>query len=200
MAYQYITENNLYHKQTYSYSEYGGTGFLKEYVASRKEYLNRKNLHGTGSKESGVQECPAEAEVLGGTVQDLRDLRGRLKEGYADADTMERLNAYTKSFEVRKRIYGRYNREWKPVGTMEFENYGTYLLFAECLVFACQNTESLKYFSCLLKLDDTLLSVWEKMDAVQRDGLYRILEKELGIFRRIADGKGICLEETYGTK
>ena len=180
MAYQYITENNLYHKQTYSYSEYGGTGFLKEYVASRKEYLNRKNLHGTGSKESGVQECPAEAEVLGGTVQDLRDLRGRLKEGYADADTMERLNAYTKSF--------------------EFENYGTYLLFAECLVFACQNTESLKYFSCLLKLDDTLLSVWEKMDAVQRDGLYRILEKELGIFRRIADGKGICLEETYGTK
>ena len=161
MAYQYITENNLYHKQTYSYSEYGGTGFLKEYVASRKEYLNRKNLHGTGSKESGVQECPAEAEVLGGTVQDLRDLRGRLK---------------------------------------EVETYGTYLLFAECLVFACQNTESLKYFSCLLKLDDTLLSVWEKMDAVQRDGLYRILEKELGIFRRIADGKGICLEETYGTK
>ena len=41
MAYKYISENNLYHKQTYMYSEYDGICFLKEYIASREKYLNK---------------------------------------------------------------------------------------------------------------------------------------------------------------
>ena len=35
MSYKYITDNNLYHKQTYMYAEFGGKQFLKDYLKSR---------------------------------------------------------------------------------------------------------------------------------------------------------------------
>lgn len=40
MLYKYITSNNLYEKQNYMYSEYGGIEFIKEYINSRQKYLN----------------------------------------------------------------------------------------------------------------------------------------------------------------
>ena len=50
MLYKYITENNLYDKQNYMYSEYGGIAFLDSYLLSRREFLNRlgvtRELHG----------------------------------------------------------------------------------------------------------------------------------------------------------
>lgn len=40
MLYKYITGNNLYEKQNYLYSEYGGIEFIEEYINSRQKYLN----------------------------------------------------------------------------------------------------------------------------------------------------------------
>lgn len=40
MSYQYVTANNLYEKQNYMYSEYKGMVFLKDYLDSRKKFLN----------------------------------------------------------------------------------------------------------------------------------------------------------------
>jgi hypothetical protein len=39
MSYKYITNNNLYEKQNYMYSEYGGIKFINDYVYSRRNYL-----------------------------------------------------------------------------------------------------------------------------------------------------------------
>ena len=41
MSYKYITENNLEHKQTYMYSEYGGIDFLLEYECIRQEFIKK---------------------------------------------------------------------------------------------------------------------------------------------------------------
>ena len=41
MSYKYITENNLEHKQTYMYSEYGGMNFLLEYECIRQEFIKK---------------------------------------------------------------------------------------------------------------------------------------------------------------
>lgn len=48
MEYKYITENNLFEKQTYMYSEYKGIDFIKEYMSSRKNWQCIKNETGGG--------------------------------------------------------------------------------------------------------------------------------------------------------
>lgn len=44
MAYKYITDNNLYKKQTYMYSEYKGMLFFKEYLDSRQAFLEQNEF------------------------------------------------------------------------------------------------------------------------------------------------------------
>ena len=74
MAYKYITENNLYNKQTYMYSEYNGICFLKEYVASRQKYLNNfKSL-----KECITKDNEDESELTD-VMQDLLHIKNALK-------------------------------------------------------------------------------------------------------------------------
>ena len=75
---------------------------------------------------------------------------------------------------------------------MEFEDYEAYIIFAECLVFTFR---CLKYFSCLLKVDDTLLSVQDKLDIRLKKALYNIIKSELDIFYQLAEENGIGLEE-----
>ncbi len=49
MAYKYITDNNLYQKQTYMYSEYKGMDFIEEYLNSRQSYLKSSKMSWGGT-------------------------------------------------------------------------------------------------------------------------------------------------------
>lgn len=190
MAYRYITENNLYNKQNYMYSAYGGIHFLKEYVDSRREYMEKQ-----GHLKDETVQYDTGKEDSNDVLRDLTDIWKKLEEGRPDRETMERVNAYAKSFEVRKRIYGKYDDGWKPAGNKEFENYGAYLSLAGCMANAYQYTGCLKYFNCLLKLDDTLLSIQDKLCMGEKKMLYRILRMELDAFYRLAGEHGISMEE-----
>ena len=190
MAYKYITENNLYDKQTYMYSQYGGMDFLKEYVDTREKYLNKCE-----KLENAATECSGEETTLNDVVQDLLNIRQALKSNGQDSRAIDLINAYTKSFEVRKRIYEEYDNNWKPIGNMEFEDYEAYLIFADCLILSYGYTRCLKYFSCLIKVNDTLLSVQDKLDGRLKRFFYKIIKDELHIFYELAEENGISLEE-----
>lgn len=190
MAYKYVTENNLYDKQTYMYSQYNGIQFLKEYLGVRQEYLKKNASLGKCAAEKTEGQANAASVMC-----DLLHIKKILKSDKQNKETIDLMNAYTKSFEVRKRIYQEYDSDWKPTGSMNFEDYEIYLTFAECLVLSYRHTQCLKYFSCLLKVDDTLLSVSGQMDLVLKGELYQIIKKELAIFYEIAEKNGISLEE-----
>lgn len=178
MGYKYVTDNNLYEKQTYMYSEYRGLDFIKEYVESRKKCLkNVKKIEGRGIKGASSHSR---------VYEELVELCDNLKTGKNDKEVFALLNAYTKSFEVRKRIYTEYCADWKPVCNAGFEEYGSYLVFAECLLYAYRQTKCLKYFSCLLKLDDTLISIQDRMEQQLKERLDWILIQELDIFSQMA--------------
>lgn len=190
MAYKYISENNLYHKQTYMYSEYDGICFLKEYIASREKYLNKCEF----LKEQTKKEYE-KYEKLSNVMRDLLNIRKALKSNKQDKEVMDLLNTYLKSFEVRKRIYQEYDNNKKPVGSMNFEDYEIYLIFAECMVLSYQHTQCLKYFSCLLKVDDTLLSVEDKMNTQFRKFFSQIIKQEIDIFYQIVKKNEINWED-----
>lgn len=187
MSYKYITDNNLYSKQTYMYSDYEGLSFISKYLGSRKVYLEQ-------NKKTG--ECVSETAGKDGspTQRNLREILYQLDCGHNDEETICAVNNYVKSFEVRKRIYTNYDGNWKPSENAGFEEYECYLLFADCLISMYDRTHCLKYYSCLLKLDDTLLSIQNKLGVLSKEHLGRIIMRELEIFKLLADRYGICQE------
>lgn len=176
MSYKYITDNNLYEKQNYMYSEFSGTEFLTDYINSRKRYLNCVEHRNISALE---YHCA--------TGQKLQSILDKLKSGQAEHETIDLVNSYTKSFEVRKRIYTDYDNNFKPSDDAGFEDYDNYLLLAECLLSVYRQTGCLKYFNCLLKVDDTLLSVWEKLQEYQKDYMSHIIYQELDCFYQLAN-------------
>lgn len=190
MAYEYITDNNLYQRQTYMYSKYKGILFFKEYLETRQYYLDSQKSPQSPRKEEAVY-----SDIRDNIIKnDLEKIYRKLKNGICDRKILETVNNYVKSFEVRKRIYTGYDRYWKPLPNAGFEDFAEYLLFAECLVLTYDYTKCLKYFSCLLKIDDTMLSVRNKLDYKQKAWLYEIIRSELSVFYRLADEMGINME------
>ena len=124
--------------------------------------------------------------------RDLWQICSGIKEG--DRNAMDRLKAYVKSFEVRKRLYTEY-LDWKPAEGALFEEYDTYLIFSDCLLEAYRRTGGLKYYSCLLKVDDVLLSIQFLLTCRERERLLGIISEELEIFQTLSEKHGIVLEE-----
>lgn len=190
MAYEYITGNNLYEKQTYMYSEYRGLNFLRDYLASRYLYMDV-------AKSTDESTLPYVEAFDDAVQQDLLDILQKLKAGDYSTEVINAMNAYTKSFEVRKRIYSCYDNQWKPVENADFENYQSYLLFADCLLHMYWYNKCLKYFSCLLKVDDTLLSVQDHLPGCLRGYFSQIISRELDIFHQLLRENGMD-EEVAG--
>lgn len=180
MGYKYITENNLYDRQNYMYSQYLGMEFLREYVKSRKLKNSTAFENGWGSEQNSGSTTRAR----------LEGIHDRM---HTTTEIPEELNRFVKAFEVRKRLYAEYDN-WKPVETSTFEDYESYISFAECLIEAYGFTNNLKYFSCLLKVDDMLLSVQDKLTGSQMCRLKKIVESELGYFDSMLEKHKISME------
>ncbi len=188
MAYEYVTDNNLYEKQNYMYSEYRGMDFLRDYLDSRRWYIDSISYKNDGREATSHEEGATDP-----VQSDLMQILHKLESGECDRELTDRMNAYTKSFEVRKRIYSDYDSRWKPVEGAGFESYLSYLLFADCLLHMYKHTECLKYFSCLLKVDDTMLSVSSLLPEELTMYLRTIIVRELEIFELLLGKSDIDL-------
>lgn len=186
MAYKYITDNNLYEKQTYMYSEYKGMAFLKEYLESRQAFLKQN--------EDGKTDNAVEEPLRNPVQKSLLDLKRNMENEKHDKEAVSLMNAYTKSFEVRKRIYTEYDDNWKPLSGAGFANSENYLLFADCLLLAYRNLKCMKYLNCLLKVVDTLLSIQDQLDCQSKRYFGCIIQQELDIVSQIAGKNDIRWE------
>lgn len=170
MVYEYVTDNNLDNKQNYMYSTFGGVEFLNSYFNCRQEFI--KNC----SKGNIICDTePASCE----TEEQLTALLQMMRENSLTEESKTLLDKFTKGFEVRKRIYDSYDwNTWKPSIGSDYNFLNNYLLLDEILVLAYSETKCLKYLNTLLKIDDTLLSVKEKLSDTQEILLFNILIKE----------------------
>ncbi|MBR1598179.1 MAG: hypothetical protein IJ661_04590 [Lachnospiraceae bacterium] len=164
MLYKYITDNNLEEKQNYMYSEYGGREFLDAYKESRDSFLLE------------IKACDTDVHV---TYIELMRLDSELNKKELWDNNRLILNDYIKTFEVRKRLYSEYNLNWKPCNNATYDNVELYIVLAQCLVKGYSLSKSAKYLSCLLKLDDTLISIKEKLTDRQKAVLSDIIVYEM---------------------
>ena len=168
MIYEYITENNLENRQRYQYTKYGGEEFLLSYFESRKKASDLKG-------NSDFMPITARSNNI----------------SEANADQI------LKSFEVRKRIYGAYNEKYKPIDEKDYENYQLYLDFASLMADMYEKFNNLKYLNALLKVDDTLLSIYNLLNVEQKAVLGRILLKELSYVRAVRESVSIEIDDNF---
>lgn len=182
VQYQYITENNLYDRQKYNYSQFGGHDFLDVYIKSRELVIDElgksKIAHNTREELIKLKNTPP-PQLL------------ESAESYTCLCHSFTIDSYVKSFEVRKRIYECYDDDWRPCENASFEKFDLYLVFADCLILYYDATACTKYLSCLLKLDDTLISIRNHLTISQNQALSHILQSELKLVRELSSSVNV---------
>lgn len=166
--YKYISEGNLEKKQSYQYSEFIGNHFFEEFEESRELNIEPNDNYNVTEK------------IKSDTAEKLLLLRNKLEEtsDAIESDNKKELDFYNKTFEIRKRLYTKYDNEGKPRLGSDYRDYDAYIIFAQCLVLGYKQTGSLKYLSCLLKLIDTLISEKEHLNISQLSELKKCIELE----------------------
>jgi len=176
IEYKYITENNLENRQDYMYSKYGGDDFLKAYFLTREKFIS-KNIRGESFKISREEEG-------GETNVGLIALLKELKSGNWTEKIKHELDFFVKAFEVRKKIYDDYEigtvRPALDSGYARIENY---ILLSGCAYYGYSISGILKYLNAMLKLDDTLLSISDRMNDEEKNNLAILLKLETKLIK-----------------
>lgn len=176
--YRYVTEDNRVKKQNYMYSSYHGIDFIKEYRSVRLQSIDK--IKGYILKNSSC-DAPVQQDLFFSMKGDiyrsenennniiflLEEVIAQIQEnGFSSLSKkfIDRINLLIKSFEVRKRIYDRYDNSFVPVNGANFLDVLPYALFGFLLGLICMETMNLKYLNTYLKVNDTLISIIEKMD------------------------------------
>lgn len=179
--YIYITENNLENRQSYMYSKYEGISFLDEYVESRSKFLLKAGVEIDSKVDSILR--------VGVVASELEKLLCKIGNRNIDNNVKKRVDGYVKSFEVRKRLYNKYFEDsFKPVDENDYYNMNIYILFAKILIGMYKETKCLKYFSCLLKLDDTLISVGSRLSSEELVLVKDIIRNEMTLYNNLLQG------------
>ena len=191
MSYPYITDDNLERRQDYMYSAYHEIPFLKEYRETRTAFIGRI------PPAPGVDmESIARGD---GVRRSLADVAVRLSRKEWDDAAKADIDRWTKAFEIRKRLYDAYQENSiRPVDGAGYSDIPKYLLLSLGVFHAYSLSNSLKYFNCMLKVDDTLLSMEGGMSREEKEMLSMLLAKELSVFDRMVGNIGLEVDSLAG--
>ena len=188
--YTYISEDNLENTQNYMYTPYGGKAFLDAYLESRTPYLTENAEEAVSVSMQTIAGRPKASQDK--TLEELLFLWN--SDNWKDASCRSGIDQYIKRFEVRKQLYGAYDSEIrKPIFESGYRESDRYLTLAAIAEKAYRVFHSLKYLNCLLKLNDTLLSLISEMDDVQTSLVKGLVTRESGHIQTIAHRKRISL-------
>lgn len=188
MWYKYVTDNNLENIQTYMYSEYFGMDFLNAYMRVRKNSIVL-NTGLDGDVESNmIPYLKSETSLA------LFEIWKQIRNTKSDS-LKEQADCFVKRFEVKKRLYGKYEAGGKFVAESGYNDYILYILLGFISSKMYTDTGNLKYLNCLLKVVDTLISAQDNMDLVLRKLVSLLIMEEMGYVRELAEAKGVHLEE-----
>ena len=221
-TYIYASEDRLENPIKYEYTPYDGAPFLDVYLQSRCDTIKRITTNLTnftsfthheittdaiekeyGNLYSGISEllkieCNKTEDKYGCicAVNLFASLLRKLLENQQTSEDIDLIFAFIKKFEVFKRIYLYYNKSTLLKVSDTYSNILQYTLFANILVHYIgieSNPEKKTIaFNALLKLNDTIASIADKLTAPlevslalyalnKEQDIYKIFTKELSI-------------------
>ena len=188
--YPYADGDKLESPNTYFYSSYHGTEFLRAWMAGRDVALSELPKPGAPPRPRGrLPENPP--YVLQELIHGILAVVGQ---GAADAEAraLWLLTNLVRRYEVAKRLHDSYSAEFKPAGSACPPP--VYIGFGEGLAYAYRHTESLLYLNALLKVVDMLISIRSRLLASDGSRLAWLIMDERQAVHRLAEKKSVCLE------
>lgn len=164
MEYTYILGNNLEKPLKYSYAAYQGKDFIHSWYWSRKRVLS---MIEDPPEEFALRITPEAQEENEDTkiftqtaFQNI--LHALLANRPLSETVRQQLDGFVKTFEVRKRLYPVYLPRFKPEDETAYHNIALYTTFACICTLAFDSQRDLRYLNALLKVNDTILSQWDR--------------------------------------
>jgi len=203
MSYEYILDDNLEHPLRYQYTNYRGAAFMQDWYKSRKRILDQIDVDANPEKFADIQGYSlvgASREgwlAAGKSLQTL--LCALLQDRELSNEQRHILDGFVKTFEVRKRLYPYYSVGFKPDDETAYCNMALYTGFACVCAAAFEQYEDLRYLNALLKVNDTLLSQWERRGGLKEPAnqkrLAYSIKKELDFVFNICRARGVMWGE-----
>lgn len=190
MEYVYSKTNLLENPQKYQKTSFLGSSFLNEYKISRsitisslktnkfllKDFLDSLTTNFKKEKDFFL------TDFLHSILMMIRDK--------SDYDEIKRnLDLVIKKFELRKKLFVKYNADFKEIDS-NFNYLRNYLLLSLLCVIHYEKSSSLKYLNSCLKINDTLSS--QKIESIDDRILFKyVLEKELEFINQLSQKKRV---------
>ena len=191
MEYKYITENNLENRQYYMYSEYGGSEFIKSYLAVREQAIQVVKPVEDSKEFDVICEEYLNHRSQSPTFLELKNLLCKVMQNRVDD---AEISFYLKTFEVRKRIYTEYDKNTgKPAEGANYQNRDNYILFSVLMCHLYKQTHKLQYLNALLKVNDTLISIQNLLGESENQILQEVLKQEVGYLKLMREDKHVTL-------
>ena len=108
-----------------------------------------------------------------------------------NAKVFSEVDMILKKFEVSKRIYDFYLPKFKKSDESDFRTFHNYLHFARILSVSYGITKKLNYLNGMLKVIDSLISVFNELSEKEKKNLAWLAEKELNHIRELTINLGI---------
>ena len=178
MSYSYTDGDKIASPNTYFYTEYNGQEFLNSYFGNRKSILRKmKDAVEPTFSENDIEtdqsliQTSIYLDYLYTSLQSQNHSR--------NVDIFAEINLILKKFEVSKRIYDFYLPEFKKSDDSDFKNLNNYLKLASVLSRSYEITKKLNYLNGMLKVIDTLISVFNEMSELEKKNLAWLIRMEI---------------------
>ncbi len=201
--YPYTETNLLENPQKYQMSPYLGKNFLINFFKSRKNQL--KVLEKTEKIFLEVDEVIKQLSInySKNTLDDFLQTNIETEEilslllikfsNAIDNDITKILNEFIKKFEVKKRLYSSYDRNFKESSSL-YSNLRNYILLSTLCMLAYKKNNNLKYLNTSLKLNDTVCSQINRLKTnLEKSLFYHILKIELQNIDSLCNTKKVGL-------
>lgn len=193
ITYSYASGDLLEHPQTYQYSKYNGALFLESWLQNRNQI----------KKELGEPTPPTEVSI---------DVSIHISPPYVLDDLLEAVMAgiwndidlewgdpafvllmLVKKFEIHKRLYNEYDKDFQPINKDNYHELKYYIRFAEIVEKQYSIRKELPYLNVLLKLIDTLIASRSRLNPSEKSRLAWLIDREYNHVLTCAQNNGVSL-------
>ncbi len=190
MEYSFSKGNLLESPQKYQKKKFYELDFLNAYKISRLEKIS--SLDSTSFSLSNFIDSLTTnfQEDVDFLLSDFLNHTLILSNDSLNSDLVKKnIDSILKKFEVIKKIFTKYNSNFKEM-TSDHSFLRNYLLLSLLCSIQYENSLSLKYLNSYLKINDTIYS--QKINSKDDEILFKyVLEKEVDFITKLCNKKGV---------
>lgn len=194
MEYEYVNKNLLEFTQKYQKTAFHGNKFLKSYFENRMKTIYKIKSIGINSTE--LEKIIEKSIKIFSATNEL-DLETTLsnillkKVVHKDSSEDKIIEIFLKKFEIKKRLFLKYDLNYKEIGN-DYKYLRNYVLLSTLCCLRYKETKNLIFLNVILKINDTLISQFSLIkNEYDLTLLLNILINEIDFVEKLCKIKGI---------